>query len=104
MLIGYYSIDMPHIVWYTMKKNKRKFISIYFEDGSVDGRRKRDLTIAFDNENSLYKKCKKLGSARIKEIIGIDSYKELTAKARKADRTLNNFIKHILKKKLGISE
>ncbi|MBO06507.1 MAG: hypothetical protein CMI58_05695 [Parcubacteria group bacterium] len=87
-----------------MKKNKREFISIYFEDGSADGRRKRDLTIAFDNGSSLYKKCRNLGSARIKEIIGIYSYKKLTENARKADRPLSNFIKHILKKKLGINE
>lgn len=87
-----------------MKKKKREFISIYFEDGSVDGRRKRDLTIAFDNGSSLYKKCRSLGSARIKEVIGIHSYKALIEKAKKEDRTLSNFIKHILKKKLGISE
>jgi hypothetical protein len=85
-------------------KKKRAFISVYFEDASVDGRRKRDLTISFDNGSSLYKKCRSLGSARIKEIVGIHSYKELTEKAKKNDRTVSNFIKHILKKKLGISE
>jgi hypothetical protein len=87
-----------------MKKKRRQFVSIYFEDGSADGRRKRDLTIAFDNGSSLYKKCKTLGSAKIKEIIGIHSYKALIEKAKKEDRALSNFIKHILKKKLGISE
>lgn len=87
-----------------MKEKKRAFISIYFEDGSANGRRKRDLTIAFDNDSALYKKCRALGSASIREIIGIYSYKELTEKAKKADRPLSNFIKHILKKKLGINE
>ena len=87
-----------------MKIKKREFISVYFEDGSADGRRKRDLTIAFDNGSLLYKKCKNLGAAGIREIIGIYSYKELTEKARKADRPLSNFIKHILRKKLGINE
>ena len=87
-----------------MEKKKRDYVSIYFEDGSVNGRKKRDLTIAFDSESSLYLKCKQLGSARVKEIIGIYSYKELAEKAKKADRTLSNLLKHILKKKLGISE
>jgi hypothetical protein len=87
-----------------MQQNKRVFISIYFEDGSTDGRKKRDLTIGFPKESSLYKECKRLKSAKIKDIIGIYSYKELAEKAEKADRTLSNFIKHKLKKKLGISD
>ena len=87
-----------------MKKKKREFVSIYFEDGSANGRGKRDLTVAFDNDISLYKKCRFLGSARIKEIIGIHSYKALIEKAKKEDRTLSNYVKHILKKKLDINE
>ena len=87
-----------------MNKKERVYLSIYFEDGSINGRKRRDLTIAFNSESLLYKKCKQLGSAKIKEIIGINSYKELIEKAEKADRTLSNLIKHILKKKFGISE
>jgi hypothetical protein len=87
-----------------MGKKKRVYISIYFEDGSVNGRKKRDLTIAFDSGSLLYLKCKQLGSEKIKEIVEIYSYKELTERAKKADRTLSNLIKHILKKKFGISE
>ena len=87
-----------------MQKKKRGFISIYFEDGFLKERKRRDLTVAFNDEGPLFKKCKGLGSTKIKEILGIHSYKELTEKAKKNDRTVSNFIKHILKKKLGISE
>jgi hypothetical protein len=95
---------MPHNVWYAMKKNKRVFVSVYFEDGSKNGRKKRDLTIAFDKDSSLYKECKKLKSAKIKDIIGIYSYKELTEKAEAVDRPLSNFIKYKLKRELGVSD
>ena len=87
-----------------MENNNRVFISIYFEDGLTDGRKKRDLTIAFDSKSLLYRKCKDLGSAGIKELIEINSYKELSENAKMADRSLSNYVKHILKKKLGISE
>ncbi len=87
-----------------MKKKRRVFISIYFEDGFIVKRKRRDLTIAFNYGDPLYKKCKGLGSTKIKEIICTHSYKELMEKANKADRTLGNFIKYKLKKKLGSNE
>jgi len=83
-----------------MKKIKRKFVSVYFEDGLVKNRKKRDLTVSFNQRDPIYKKCKNLGSTKIKEIVGIDSYKELLEKARAENRTLSNFIKYKLKEKL----
>lgn len=80
--------------------NNRKFISIYFEDGLLDHRRKRDLTVSFALDDPLYDKCKDLNSAEIKKYIGIQTYRELTAKADKEGRSLNNYIKYILRKRL----
>jgi len=74
----------------------RVFLSIYFSDGITDRRKKRDLTLSFNDDNELYKVCKALGSAEIKKLIKIDSYGELVNKAEAEGRPLGNFIKHAL--------
>ena len=83
-------------------KSYRKYISIYFQDGLYKNRKKRDVTISFSSEDLLYEKCKDLGSSIIKEIIGIHSYKELLQKAGKESRTINNYNKYRLRKKLNL--
>jgi hypothetical protein len=84
-----------------MKKTKRAYISLYFEDGLVGKRKKRDLTISFNPNDPLYLKCHKIGSAKIKEIIGINLYSDLVGVAKKENRTLGNYIKHKLSEKIG---
>lgn len=94
---------MPHNVVYSMIKKingKRKFISVYFKNGKTEDRKKRDITISFSQNDPLYEKCKKMRSSNIKEIIGTNSYKELLIKAKKESRTLSNYIKHKLRKKI----
>jgi hypothetical protein len=83
---------------------KRKFISIYFQNGNFGGRKKRDITLAFNDDDPLYEKFKGLGSSKIKEIIGIHSYQELIKKAEKEGRSLGNYIKFNLIKKTEKSE
>jgi hypothetical protein len=83
-----------------MKCNKRKFISVYFDDRPLDGRKKRDITIAFNPTEALYDICKDLGSSEIKAALRIYSYHELVKKAQEDHRTLSNFIKARLKEKL----
>lgn len=85
---------------YYVKQNKRKYISIYFEDRALTERKKKDLTIAFSPTEPLYQYCKKFGSSDIKGIINIHSYEELVRMAQTENRTLSNFIKHKLKEKL----
>ena len=81
-----------------MNKKHRVYISIYFQDCmECTHRKKRDLTIAFNANDKLYKICKNLGSSKIKKIIGIETYNELLEKAKKEDRSLNNYIKHKLR-------
>lgn len=85
-----------------MKKGKKRgFISIYFSDAKKSGKNRRDLTVVFDKNSIIYKKCKKMGSLKIKETINIYSYRKLVKKAKEADRSLGNFIKHKLKKEIG---
>ena len=83
-----------------MGKSERKFISIYFEDGHLNCRKKRDVTIAFSDDELLFLKCKSFGSAKIKKIIGIKSYKTLLSTALKEGRSISNLIKHRLNRSL----
>lgn len=86
-----------------MKTNKRKFISIYFSDNPLVAKKKRDLTLAFEEKSALYKKCKNMGSSEVKNLIGISSYKQLFRNANKDGRSLGNYIKYRLAKKLGVA-
>jgi hypothetical protein len=78
----------------------RNYISLYFKNGDLYHRKKRDVTIGFSADDPLFEKCKNLSSPEIKELISIETYKELKEKARKEDRTINNFIKSKLRIKL----
>lgn len=80
-----------------MSKKDRVYISVYFSDALAGKRKKRDLTLAFDPDDDLYGLCKRLGSSRIKELIGIETYGELVEKARLEDRSLGNYVKHKLR-------
>ncbi len=86
-------------MWYNMKKVKdRAYISIFFKDGISARRKKGYLTISFNKDDALYAKCKKLGAAKIKEIVRIHSYNDLVKKARAEGRPLGNYIKYKIKK------
>jgi len=84
-----------------MTKKSRAYISVYFEDAKFHGRKKGDVTLAFDPDDEVYKGIKTLGSAEIKRIIGIGSYHELREAARKEYRSAGNLIKHKLSIYLG---
>lgn len=79
------------------KDKKRAYISIYFANENMN-RKRKDLTISFDYNSILYKKCKRLGSTKIKKVINVDSYKKLAKRAKKDGRSLGNYIKFKLKK------
>lgn len=83
------------------KSQKRLFLSIYFEDGLLDSRKKRDLTIAFKAGDPIYEKCKDMTSADLKALIGVSSYSELVKFSEEENRTLGNYIKHKLRQKLS---
>jgi hypothetical protein len=78
-------------------KRVRVYIGVYFEDAKEHGKKKGDVTLAFNRDDELYIKIKTTGSSEIKRIIGISSYNELLRKAQKEDRSLGNYIKHSLK-------
>ncbi len=74
---------------------------MYFDDALKYGRKSRDFTLAFDVDDSLFERCRELGSTGIKEAIGICSYGELVAKAKDEDRSLSNYIKYKLRLRFG---
>jgi len=78
-------------------KRRRTYISLYFEDAMSHGKKKGDITLAFDTDNLLYERTKGLGSSGIKSIIGIHSYHALLEAGKKEDRSLGNLIKHKLR-------
>lgn len=81
-----------------MSSSNRRYLSIYFKDGLIDKRKKRDVNISFCKDDILYQKFKSLGSSELKKILKIDSYLELVTKARKEDRSVSNYIKSKLRK------
>lgn len=83
-----------------MKNATRVYVSVYFNDGLANKRKKRDVTLAFDPNDNLYNRCRHLGSSGIKRTIGIDSYAQLAEEAMKEDRSLGNYIKHHLRIRL----
>lgn len=80
-----------------MVNKKRRFISIYFNDGLVNQRIKRDVNISFRDDDDLYQKCRTLGSTNIKNLIGIESYTALVNEAKIEERSLSNYIKSKLR-------
>ena len=81
---------------------KRLYISLYFKDIRNFGKVKPYLTVAFDSKSELYEVCKKLGSSGMKKLIQCDTYKCLKDKASKDNRSISNFIKTTILKKLKI--
>lgn len=82
------------------KHKKRAYLSFFFKDSISDGRKRGYLTVAFDSHSPIYLKCKRLGTFKIKKIIGINSYSGLVEKAKKENRSLGNYIKYKLIREL----
>ena len=80
----------------SMMAKPRAYISLYFDDAKSHGKKKGDVTLAFSYGDELYKKIKHLGSAEIKQIVGISSYQQLREAAKKEYRSSGNYIKHKL--------
>jgi len=83
-----------------VKHKKRVYLSFFFKDSISDGKKRGYLTVAFDSYSPIYLKCKKLGTSKIKKIIGIISYGDLVEKAKKENRSLGNYIKYRLTKEI----
>ncbi|MCY4211731.1 MAG: DNA methyltransferase [Gammaproteobacteria bacterium] len=78
---------------------KQYFKSLYFSDYPTGG---KAITLAFSEpEAPYYGKVKGFSSEEIREIIGINSYKQLELFARKEERSVNQVAKRLIKKHIN---
>jgi len=81
---------------------KQYYKSLYFNDFPSDDCKDKTITIAFSNvEESDFEKIKDLSTAEVKDLIGVHSYQKLSQLASKEDRSLNQLVKRLIKKRLA---
>lgn len=77
---------------------KQFYKSVYFKDYPSKDCKSKTVTIAFSEpEEPYYKKIKGLSNAEIRELIGIESYKQLSLFSEKEERSVNQVIKRFVK-------
>jgi len=79
----------------------RVYKSVYFKDARSHGKKRNDVTLAFNTGDGLYDRIRCLSSSEIRRIIGVGSYEELLGAAEKEYRSAGNFIKRKLSMHLG---
>jgi len=81
--------------------SKQNFKSVYFSDFPTDDSKGKAITLAFNEpETPYYAKVKDMSNEEIRELIGIDSYKQLTIFANKEERSINQVVKRQIKKNI----
>jgi len=81
---------------------KQHFKSVYFSDYPAADSKGKAITLAFNEpETPYYTKVKELSNEEIRELIGIDSYKQLALFAEKEERSINQIVKRLIKKNLN---
>lgn len=77
---------------------KQYYKSVYYKDYPSEDSKSKTITIAFNEpEIPYYKKIKNLSNAEIRELIGVESYKQLSFFAEKEERSVNQIIKRFVK-------
>ncbi len=81
---------------------KQYFKSVYFRDYPAASSKGKTITLAFSEpEAPYYSKVKAFSSEEIRELIRIDSYKQLELFAEKQERSINQVAKRLLKKRIN---
>ncbi|MQY78707.1 MAG: hypothetical protein GH151_05850 [Bacteroidetes bacterium] len=81
---------------------KQYFKSVYFSDYPAEDSKAKAITLAFNEpETPYYTKIKEISNEEIRELIGIDSYKQLALFAEKEERSINQIVKRLIKKNLN---
>ena len=77
---------------------KQFYKSVYFKDYPSEDCKSKTVTIAFSEpEEPYFKKVKDLTNTEIRDLIGIDSYKQLSMFATEQERSVNQVIKRFVK-------
>jgi tRNA G10 N-methylase Trm11 len=80
---------------------KQFYKAVYFSDYPSEDSKDKSVTLAFSEpEEPYYSKVKDLTTQEIKELIGIETYKQLTLFAEKQERSINQVVKRLIKQKL----
>ncbi|NJO01759.1 MAG: hypothetical protein HC880_08780 [Bacteroidia bacterium] len=83
--------------------SKQYYKAIYFQDYPSKDTRDKSVTLAFSEpEEPYYSKIKNLSTQEIKELIGIKTYQQLSLFAEQEDRSINQIVKRLIKKKIKI--
>lgn len=79
----------------------QNYKAVYFADTPTDSANKKSLTIAFGKRTfQLYDNVKDLSSAEIRQLLGTESYHELTNAAKRADLPVNTYCVRSIKQSL----
>lgn len=80
---------------------KQYYKAVYFSDYPSEDSKDKSVTLAFSEpEEPYYLKVKDLTSQEIKELIGVETYKQLALFAEKQERSINQVVKRLIKQKL----
>lgn len=81
--------------------SKQYYKSIYFKDYPTEVTKSKTITLAFSEpEEPYYNKIKELSSTEIRELIGVNSYKQLSFFAKEQERSVNQVAKRFIKSNL----
>jgi len=82
--------------------SKQYFKAVYYSDFPSEESRDKSITIAFSEpELPYYSRVKEMSTHEFKELIGIQSYLELSVSADKQGRSINQVVKRLIKQNLG---
>ena len=75
--------------------------SLYYTDYPADKTNAKTVTIAFNkSEFPIYQRIKNMSNYEIRELIGVENYKQLVILSKQEDRSINNIIKWKIKKSI----
>lgn len=81
--------------------SKQKFKTVYFSDHPASDSKEKKITIAFkEPELPYYSKIKNLSNQEIRELIGTESYTQLSLFAEEEERSINQVVKRFIKQNL----
>jgi len=84
---------------------KQFYKSLYFKDYPSEETKSKTITLAFSEpEEPYFNKIKDLSNTEIRDLIGIDSYKQLSFFAEKEERSINQIIKRFVKTNIDNSK
>lgn len=80
---------------------KQYYKAVYFKDYPASSSNDKSVTVAFSEpEVPYYKKVKNYSSQEVKELIGVESYQQLSLFAETEERSVNQVIKRLIKQNL----